>query len=81
MAARPTWSATTSRRSWARIGLALGAVAVGLIVWFVIWVNRHEDEMVKTAEEEMGKQRNARDKRPGRRGGVGAPAENAAEGG
>lgn len=35
------------------IGLTLGAVAIGLIIWFVVWVNRHEDEMVRTAESEM----------------------------
>lgn len=41
------------------IGLTLGVVAAGLILWFVIWVNRHEDEMVALAETEMGKQRAA----------------------
>ena len=66
------------------IGLGLGAVAVGLIIWFVVWVNRHEDEMVKIAEEEMGKQRAAiGGRQSGRRGGAAAPppVENAAEGG
>ena len=65
------------------IGLTLGAIAVGLIIWFVVWVNRHEDEMVKTAEAAMGKQRQARDERQARRKGAGtaAPVETAAEGG
>lgn len=35
------------------IGLTLGVIAAGLILWFVVWVNRHEDEMVETAEREM----------------------------
>lgn len=37
------------------IGLTLGVVAGGLILWLVIWVNRHEDEMVATAEAAMAK--------------------------
>ncbi|MDT7950156.1 MAG: DedA family protein [Acetobacteraceae bacterium] len=58
------------------IGMGLGAVALGLIIWFVIWVNRHEDEMVAKAESELGKRRGA-----GRKG-RGKPLKEApAEGG
>ncbi len=59
------------------IGITIGVVAAGLILWFVIWVNRHEDEMVATAEAEMAKQRGhgaaARDPAP--RAAVESPAE------
>ncbi len=49
------------------IGLTLGVIALGLIIWFVVWVNRHEDEMVATAEAELGKQRAAKGERSGRK--------------
>lgn len=42
------------------IGIMLGVIAAGLIVWFVIWVNRHEDEMVRTAEAAMKDRQPAR---------------------
>ena len=53
------------------IGLTLGVIAVGLIIWFVIWVNRHEDEMVATAEAEMGKDGSSRLRRVGEESSVG----------
>ena len=41
------------------IGLTIGVIAAGLILWFVVWVNRHEDEMIETAQREMDKRRGA----------------------
>ena len=42
------------------IGLGLGVIALGLIIWLIVFVRRHESRLMREAEEEMARQEAAR---------------------
>ena len=65
------------------VGIALGVIALGLLIWLIVFIRRHEARLMREAEEEMGRQEAAKKARPRpKRAGVAAEAaENAADGG
>ena len=55
------------------LGIAIGVVAAGLIVWLVVFVRRHEARLITEAQTEMAKVEAARQARARRAGRLGPP--------
>lgn len=64
------------------VGITLGVIALGLLIWLITFVRRHEHRLMREAEQEMRRPDPATNPRPqSERAGLPKAAENAAEGG